>query len=95
MTTFILEIVRYSVLRSEIFLIELLPGCEHLSPAHQPNVIEHVLVVEGSIEILLNHTWKSLTKGEGLRFDAHQSHSYRNLSKQNSIIYNIIHYPQI
>jgi transcriptional regulator with XRE-family HTH domain len=82
-------------LHCEIFLIELLPGCEHLSSSHQPNVIEHVLVLEGSMEVLLNNTWKSLLKGEGLRFDAHQSHGYRNLSKQNSTIYDIIHYPFI
>ncbi len=80
-------------LHCEIFLIELLPGCEHLSPPHQPNVVEHVLVAEGSMEVLLNHTWKPLTKGEGLRFCAHQAHGYRNLSKKNSTIYDIIHYP--
>lgn len=80
-------------LKCEIFLIELLPGCEHMSPSHQPNVIEHVLVVEGSMEVLLNYTLKSLVKGEGLRFNANQPHGYRNLSKKRSIIYDIIHYP--
>ena len=77
----------------EIFLIELLPGCEHISSPHKPGVIEHVLVAEGSVEIFLNDTWKPLKKGEGLRFCADQPHGYRNLSKQNSTIHDIIHYP--
>jgi quercetin dioxygenase-like cupin family protein len=58
-------------------------------------VIEHVLVVEGSVEVLLNGLWKPLAKGEGLRFDAHQSHGYRNLSVQSSTLYDIIHYPSL
>lgn len=80
-------------LRCEIFLIELLPGCEHISPPHQPNVVEHLLVAEGSMEVFFNSHWKHLTKGQGLRFDACQSHGYRNFSEQSSTIYDIIHYP--
>ena len=82
-------------LKCEMFLIELLPGCEHISSPHQAHVIEHVLVVEGSIEVLSNSVWKWLTKGQGLRFDACQSHGYRNFSEQISTIYNIIHYSPI
>lgn len=79
-------------LKCEMFLIELLPGCEHLSPPHQPNVIEHVLVAEGTMEVLVKSTWKLLAKGEGLRFNANEPHGYRNFSKQSSTIYDIIHY---
>lgn len=79
--------------RCEIFLIDLLPGCEHISSPHKPGVIEHVLVAEGEIEIFLNDFWKPLKKGEGLRFCADQKHGYRNLSEQKAIIHDIIHYP--
>lgn len=79
-------------LKCEIFLIELLPGCEHISLPHQTNVIEHVLVVEGTMELFLNSKWKLLTKGQGLRFDACQPHGYRNFSKKSATIYDIIHY---
>lgn len=82
-------------LKCEIFFIELLPGCEHISPPHQPNVIEHVLVAEGSMEVFSNSTWKLLAKGQGLRFDACQPHGYRNFSEQSSTIYDIIHYPSV
>lgn len=76
----------------EIFILELLPTCEHLSPPHQPGVIEHVIVTEGTMEVLANGTWQLLNKGEGLRFDANQPHGYRNLSSNIAIIHDIIHY---
>lgn len=79
-------------LNFEIFVIELLPSCEHLSPPHQSGVIEHVVVVEGKMEILINGKWRSLKKGEGLRFDANQPHGYRNSSSKIAIIHDMIHY---
>ncbi len=80
-------------LNIEIFVIELLPSCEHLSPPHQSGVIEHVIVAEGNMEVLINNTWQPLNKGEGLRFNANQPHGYRNLSSKIAIIHDIIHYP--
>lgn len=82
-------------LKCEIFLIELLPGCEHISSPHQSNVIEHVLGAEGSIEVYSNSVWKLLTKGQGIRFDGGQPHGYRNLSEESSTLYNILHYPSV
>lgn len=79
-------------LNFEIFVIELLPTCEHLSPPHQAGIIEHVVVAEGTMEVLVNGTWKVLNKGEGLRFEANQPHGYRNLSSAIAIIHDIIHY---
>ena len=71
---------------------ELLPGCEHLSPPHQKGVIEHVIVIEGTMDVLVNGQWKSLNTGEGLRFLADKPHGYRNLESKISRFYNIIHY---
>lgn len=81
-------------LKFEIFLIELLPKCEHLSLPHQTGVIEHVLVNEGNMVVLINDTWQSLKKGEGLRFNANQPHGYRNLSSKKLSFFDIIHYPK-
>jgi len=80
-------------LNCEIFMIELLPTCEHLSDAHEPGVIEHIIIIEGSMEILLKKKWKTLHTGDGLRFSADQSHGYRNLTSKPMRFYNIIHYP--
>jgi XRE family transcriptional regulator, regulator of sulfur utilization len=81
-------------LNFEIFVIDLLPACEHLSPAHQPGVIEHVVVAGGKMEVLVNGTWQLLNKGEGLRFDANQPHGYRNRFSRIATIHDIIHYPK-
>jgi transcriptional regulator with XRE-family HTH domain len=82
-------------LNLEIFIIELLPSCEHLSPPHQPGVIEHVIVAEGKMEVLVDGKWQPLKKGEGLRFNAAQTHGYRNLSSEVACFHDIIHYSDI
>ncbi len=76
----------------EIYLIELQPGCEHLSPAHQQGVIEHTIVIEGKMEILVNNRWQTLNEGEGLRFNANQPHGYRNTSSKITCFHDIVHY---
>lgn len=78
----------------EVFVIELLPGCEHLSPPHQEGVIEHIIVAEGIMEVLVDGEWRRLTQGEGLRFHANQPHGYRNVTNQPARIHDVIHYPQ-
>lgn len=80
-------------LRFEVFIIELMPGCEQLSTPHEQGVTEHVLVTEGQMEVFVNGSWQKLEKAEGLRFDASQPHGYRNTSKENAVIHDMIHYP--
>lgn len=81
-----------SQLNFEIYVIELLPGCEHLSPPHKHGVVEHVIVVDGRMEVLVNGNWQSLSKGEGLRFNANQSHGYRNITEEIASFHDVIHY---
>ena len=80
-------------LNFEVFMNELLPGCEHLSFPHQKGVIEHVIVIEGTMDVLINGKWKSLNTGEGLRFHADKPHGYRNLGSNIARFHDIIHYP--
>jgi transcriptional regulator with XRE-family HTH domain len=80
-------------LHCEIFALELLPGAELLSSPHEPGVIEHVIVVQGSMDVLIHGNWQTLRLGEGLRFNASQPHGYRNISAVNACFHNIIHYP--
>lgn len=79
----------------EVFIIELLPGCMHLSPAHQTGVIEHVIPVQGSIEILIDNKWHKVNQHEGLRFAADLPHGYRNLSDVPALFHDMIHYRKI
>lgn len=79
-------------LNFEVFIIELIPGCEHLSPAHQVGVIEHIIVTSGEIEVYINNTWHTVKQHEGLRFDADKPHGYRNLSSTTAVFHDMIHY---
>ncbi len=78
----------------EVFIIELLPGCEHISEAHQAGVVEHVIVSSGRIELGLHGIWHSIGAYEGFAFKADQPHIYRNSSSMKAIFQNIIHYPK-
>jgi len=79
-------------LKFEVFIIELLPGCEHLSPPHQRGVIEHIIVASGDIEVCVGGMWHSLKQNEGLRFNADQPHGYRNVTGTKAIFHDMIHY---
>lgn len=79
-------------LKFEVFIIELLPGCTHQSPPHQKGVIEHIIPVVGSVEVLIRDVWHNVNQHEGLRFDASLPHGYRNLSDKLALFHNIIHY---
>jgi transcriptional regulator with XRE-family HTH domain len=82
------------VLKVEIFLNELLPGCEHLSPAHQSGMIEDVMVIEGEMEVLINGQWQLLKKDESLRFPADRPHGYRNKGTKIARFHDVMHYPR-
>lgn len=81
-----------SQLKCEIFRLDLLPGCEHLSSPHESGITEHVIVIDGKMEVLSNGRWHALRKGKGIRFRADQPHGYRNNSSEVATIHNIIHY---
>lgn len=76
----------------EMFMIDIKPNTTHFSKAHKKGVIEHVLVIKGTISILVNDSWKQLHEGQGLRFDASIDHGYRNSSDQLAKFHNIVHY---
>jgi transcriptional regulator with XRE-family HTH domain len=82
------------VLKIETFLNELLPGCEHLSPAHQIGMIEDVMVIDGEMEVLVNGQWQVLKKDESLRFQADQPHGYRNQGSIIARFHDVMHYPR-
>lgn len=76
----------------EIFIIELLPGCEHLSSPHSKEVIEHIIVSSGEVEVLIDNNWHRLIQNEGVRFKANQPHGYRNTTSTKATFHNLIHY---
>lgn len=77
----------------DIFRIELAAGAYSESSAHEAGVIEHVIVLEGELELYAEGVWHSLKTGEAVRFQADQPHSYRNSSSNAVVLHDLIHYP--
>lgn len=47
----------------ELFELTLLPGYQRESEPHEPGVTEHVIVISGQMEVLVEGEWRSLTQG--------------------------------
>lgn len=80
--------------RCEIFLLELQPGCNHLSKPHQQGTVEYVIGIDGEIEVLIDNIWHIVSRGTGIRLNADEPHGYRNSTSHWGSFYNIIHYPE-
>lgn len=72
--------------------LTLLPGYERLSEPHASGVTEHVLVIRGQIEVLVDGQWHPLAEGEAVRFSADRPHGYRNRGTVAAICHDLIHY---
>ncbi len=77
----------------DIFRIELAVGAHSESSAHETGVIEHVIVLEGELELYAEGVWHSLQTGEAIRFQADQPHAYRNSGSNVAVLHDLIHYP--
>ncbi|MTD25471.1 helix-turn-helix domain-containing protein [Erwinia sorbitola] len=82
-----------AALNFEMLVVELAPGASSESSAHEPGVIEHVIVIEGELELQVAAQWQSLAPGEGVRFNADRAHAYRNPGIYPVRFYDLIHYP--
>jgi transcriptional regulator with XRE-family HTH domain len=78
----------------ELFELTLLPGYERLSEAHELGVTEHVIVLSGAMEVLVEGQWIELTAGHAVRFAADRPHGYRNRQETPAVFHNLIHYAQ-
>ena len=81
------------VLGFDLLAIEFAAGAFSQSAPHAPGVIEHVVVVSGTLEVQVAQCWHRLEQGQALRFNADVPHAYRNSSSQPTLIHNMIHYP--
>lgn len=78
----------------ELFELTLLPGYERYSEAHETGVTEHVIVLRGHMEVLVEGEWMALAEGQAVRFSADRAHGYRNTSERPAVFHNLIHYGQ-
>lgn len=82
-----------SQLGFDVLIVELAAGALSESSAHERGVIEHVIVIEGELQLATGAQWHTLKAGEGLRFQADAAHSYRNDGALPTRFYSLIHYP--
>lgn len=76
----------------EMLELTLLPGYERLSEPHAAGVTEHVIVLSGVMELLVDGQWHRLDQGAAVRFAGDRAHGYRNPGQETSRIHNLIHY---
>ncbi|WNN73746.1 XRE family transcriptional regulator [Kluyvera cryocrescens] len=76
------------------FSITLAPGAVSESTPHEKGVIEHVVVISGTLDMFVEGEWRLLCAGAGLRFAGDLAHAYRNSSEQTTHFHSIIHYPK-
>ncbi|QFT85557.1 DNA-binding transcriptional repressor PuuR [Halomonas sp. THAF12] len=78
----------------ELLVGTLAAGAVSESAPHAPGVIEHLVVVEGELEVRVDGAWRRLAAGEGLRFAADRPHAYRNPAERPARFHDVIHYPR-
>ncbi|EFI0029733.1 cupin domain-containing protein [Escherichia coli] len=61
---------------------------------HEKGVIEHVVVIDGQLDLCVDGEWQTLNCGEGVRFAADVTHIYRNGGEQTVHFHSLIHYPR-
>ncbi|WP_438917840.1 helix-turn-helix domain-containing protein [Kosakonia cowanii] len=81
-------------LHFDLFSITLAPGALSESTPHEKGVIEHVVVINGALDMQLNGEWQTLEVGSGVRFAADRAHAYRNSTAQTVHFHSLIHYPK-
>ncbi|MEQ9852148.1 MULTISPECIES: helix-turn-helix domain-containing protein [Pectobacterium] len=80
-------------LRFDMFVIELAAGASSTSSAHESGVIEHIIVLEGQLEMTVDGQTQLLSAGDGLRFAADREHRYHNPADTTVRFHDLIHYP--
>lgn len=77
----------------EMFELTIQPGYQRLSDPHDPGVTEHIVVLEGQLDIMYRGQWETLSKGAAIRFPADTVHGYRNTGADSAVFLDLISYP--
>ena len=76
----------------ELYELTFAPDFESISEPHDIGVVEHVTVLRGAVELLVEDEWRRLKKGQSLRFPADCRHGYRNRTGREVVVMDLIHY---
>jgi transcriptional regulator with XRE-family HTH domain len=76
----------------ELYELTFAPDFESISEPHDIGVVEHVTVLRGEVELLVEEDWRLLKEGQSLRFPADRRHGYRNRTESEAVVMDLIHY---
>jgi transcriptional regulator with XRE-family HTH domain len=76
----------------ELYELTFAPAFESISEPHDIGVVEHVTVLHGEVELLVEEEWRPLKQGQSLRFPADRRHGYRNRTRDDVVVMDLIHY---
>lgn len=79
-------------MKFELLMVTIPAGLEYLSAAHAMGVMEHVIPLNGTLDVMTDGAWQSLKAGDAIRFDASHTHGYRNNSAHTVNFHNLICY---
>jgi transcriptional regulator with XRE-family HTH domain len=79
--------------RVEFYELRLAPNHREDADAHAPGTKENLIVVRGTIEVATAHERAvTLAEGDAILFEADVSHSYRNLTSTEAVLYLVMTY---
>ena len=73
----------------DVFLVELDPGCKHISATHKNVLEEMVLVIEGTLTLKVEKEIYEIKAGNRLKFDGSLNHTYMNKGNEKVAFHNI------
>ncbi|MCV9939844.1 XRE family transcriptional regulator [Boseaceae bacterium BT-24-1] len=76
----------------ELYELTFAPGFESISEPHDVGVVEHITVQHGKVELLVEEEWRPLRQGQSMRFPADRRHGYRNQTREEAVVMDLIHY---
>jgi len=76
----------------EVMYLRLEPGSQTQSDPHEQGVLEHLIILEGELELFIDGAWIRLKQGDRVKFAGDQFHVYRNTGKTPVVFHDIIHY---
>lgn len=76
----------------ELYELTFAPGFESISEPHDIGVVEHITVQHGEVELQIEEKWRPLRQGQSLRFPADRRHGYRNRTREEAVVMDLIHY---
>jgi transcriptional regulator with XRE-family HTH domain len=77
----------------EVYCVDITAATEREAAPHSKDVVEHVFVVTGRVEVRIGEIAESLDEGDRMTFAADRPHSYRSLDGRDARIVTLLDYP--